>query len=254
MKGRQEIGKRIKELRREHKFSQKFVAERLFISQAAYSLIESSQNGIVAEHIVNLSKLYDVTTDYLLKGDKFVIKMSISNGFVPYIGVSAHAGFIENYNSEAPLDNYDWYRIPGFNPTQNQKLFEVEGNSMAPTILSGDVVICQTQRKLENVLDGSLVLIITKESILVKRIRLNEDPGSLILENDNVEDDNEREQIEIKKQDIRELMMVRGKISGVLVPHHEIASKGKIKALEDALEMLKKEVYKLNKKIAAISH
>jgi transcriptional regulator with XRE-family HTH domain len=252
MKGRQEISKRIKELRRSHRFSQKHVAERLFISQAAYSLIENSQNGIVAEHIINLSKLYDVTTDYLLKGDKFVIKMSITNGFVPYIGVSAHAGFIKNFDTDEHLESYDWFRIPGFNPTQNQKLFEVEGNSMAPTVLSGDVVICQSQKKLENVLDGSLVLIISKEAILIKRIRVSEDPSFLIMENDNTQDEEGGKKI--NKQDIRELMIVRGKISGVLVPHHEIAAKGKIQALEDALDLLKKEVYKLNKKIAALSH
>jgi transcriptional regulator with XRE-family HTH domain len=57
------IGNRLKELRKKNKFSQQFVAENLFISQAAYSLIENSQNGIVSEHVVGLSNLYEVTTD-----------------------------------------------------------------------------------------------------------------------------------------------------------------------------------------------
>jgi transcriptional regulator with XRE-family HTH domain len=68
MHKRIKIGSRLKELRKKYKFSQQYVAEQLFISQAAYSLIENSQNGIVAEHIVGLSNLYEVTTDYILKG------------------------------------------------------------------------------------------------------------------------------------------------------------------------------------------
>ncbi len=69
MNKRVEIGKRLKELRKSKKFSQQFVAENLYISQAAYSLIENSQNGIIVEHIISLSNLYEVTTDYILKGD-----------------------------------------------------------------------------------------------------------------------------------------------------------------------------------------
>ncbi|WP_373059197.1 helix-turn-helix domain-containing protein [Zunongwangia sp. H14] len=80
---KEEISTRIKELRKKNGFSQNYVAKRLFISQAAYSLIENSQNGIGAEHILKLSKLYMVTTDYLLKGDKQLIKMSSENGFIP---------------------------------------------------------------------------------------------------------------------------------------------------------------------------
>ncbi|WP_373059195.1 helix-turn-helix transcriptional regulator [Zunongwangia sp. H14] len=168
----------------------------------------------------------------------------------PLIKVSAHAGFIRDYHLEDLDSNYDWFRIPGFNPTLNQRLFEVEGNSMAPTILDGDLVICQTQKKIENVLDGTVVLVVTKEAILIKRFRAGHDPGYLLLENDN---EKEQSQLKISRKDVLEIMSVRGKVTGVLVPHHEIASKGKISALEEALELLKKEVFKLNKKIASMS-
>ncbi|MDT0678575.1 XRE family transcriptional regulator [Autumnicola musiva] len=248
---KQEISNRIKELRKMKGFSQKHVAENLFISQAAYSLIENSQNGIVAEHVVKLSRLYDVTTDYLLKGDKNVISMTRANGFTPFIKLSAHAGFIKNYHQEDWENNYEWFRIPGFNPTQNQRLFEVEGESMLPTILPGDILICQTQKKIENILDGSLVLVVTTDAIIIKRLKVNSDPEYLLLENDN---ENQLESLKIERENVREVMMVRGKITGVLVPHHTITSKGRINALEDALELLKKEVFRLNKKIIALSN
>ena len=96
---RRAICERIRKLRKSRKFSQAYVAQGLGISQAAYSFIESSQNGMVAEHIIKLSRLFDVTTDFILKGDKMLIRMSRENGFIPL---------------------------------QDQKLFEVEGESMVP--------------------------------------------------------------------------------------------------------------------------
>lgn len=250
MKTRKEIGKRIKELRKQRKFSQAYVAENLFISQSAYSLIENSQNGIVAEHIIKLSRLYDVTTDYILKGDKLLVKVSSENGFLPLVRTNAHAGFIKNFHKKHHYEDYEWYRIPGVTPTADQKLFEVTGESMVPTVLPGDVLICQPH-KVDQVLDGSVAIVVTSKDILVKRIRLDENKSFLILENDNQEMETHEEKLD--KAEIKQILIVRGKISSVLVPHHEIASKGKIKAMEDAIELLKKELFNMSKKLNAIN-
>ncbi len=137
MKNRIAIGKRIKELRKKHKFSQSYIAEKLFISQAAYSLIENSQNGIVVDHIIKLSQIYDVTTDYILTGNTLLVKISPDNGFLPLIRVDAQAGFLKHFQKEDMRDKLDWYKIPGYNGGDNQKLFEVEGKSMLPTVLPG---------------------------------------------------------------------------------------------------------------------
>ncbi|WP_051119672.1 XRE family transcriptional regulator [Gillisia sp. CAL575] len=245
------IGDRIKGLRKQNGFSQTLVAEKLFITQAAYSLIENSQNGIAVSHIINLSKLYEVTTDFILKGDRFLIKIDPTNGFIPLIKASAHAGFIKNFHEENSFEVADWYRIPGFNPAFEQKLFEVSGDSMTPTLLSGDVLICQDQPKIDNILDGSLILLITENGILVKRIRLDNNTDYLLLESDN---ELEPDQIKkILKTEIYQAMIVRGKISSVVLPHHQIASKGKIQNMEESIDFLKKELFKLNKKLIGLN-
>ena len=245
------IGDRIKALRKKYGFSQSLVAEKLFISQAAYSLIENSQNGIAVDHIINLSKLYNVTTDYILKGEKFLIKIDPSNGFVPLIRAHAHAGFVKSFNEDRDYDVSDWYRIPGFNPANEQKLFEVAGESMSPTLLSGDVIICQNQPKIDNILDGSLILLVTEGGILIKRIRIDTDKDYLLLESDNeIEIEPTRK---IKKDDIFQAMVVRGKISRVLLPHHQLASKDKLQNMEEAIEFLKKELFRLNKKLSSLN-
>ena len=143
MKQRVAIGSRLKELRKKYKFSQQFVAEKLFISQAAYSLIENSQNGIVSEHVIGLSNLYEVTTDFILKGDDMLIRISPSEGFVPYIKTKVHAGFVKNSPGDLNTVDVEWYRIPRYNPSVGHRLFEVEGSSMSPTVYPGDIIICQ---------------------------------------------------------------------------------------------------------------
>ncbi len=71
------------------------MANELSITQAAYCRIENSSNGIVVEHIVRLSSLYGVTTDFILKGNKNLVEMSSEKGFMPYVPVKAHAGFVK---------------------------------------------------------------------------------------------------------------------------------------------------------------
>lgn len=249
MHRRIEIGARLKELRKKNKFSQQYVAENLFISQAAYSLIENSQNGIVAEHIVGLSNLYDVTTDYILKGDKNLIRISPSQGFLPYVKMKANAGFVKNSPQTLEVNDYEWYRIPGYNPSQDHLLFEVEGESMVPTVLPGDIVICQKQNKWDSILDGSVVVVVTNGTILVKRVRNENDHTGLSLENDNPEG---TEVLKFDYAEIKEIYMVRGKISNVLIPHHQMTSKGKIQTLEESIEYLNKELYIINKKLNSI--
>ncbi|HSP39815.1 MAG TPA: S24 family peptidase [Gillisia sp.] len=251
MHHRLEIGARLKELRKKNKFSQQYVAENLFISQAAYSLIENSQNGIVSEHVIGLSNLYEVTTDFILKGDKMLIRVSPSEGFVPYIKTKVHAGFVKNSPGDLSKVDVEWYKIPRYNPSVDHKLFEVEGTSMVPTVFPGDIIICQAHPKMDLILDGSIVLVITKDSLLIKRLRSSEDPDVLNFDNDNPED---REIITFEKKDILEIMMVRGKISNVLAPQHLVDSNGKLQNMEEAIQFLQKELFSINKKLNSLKN
>lgn len=246
MLNRLDLGNRLKQLRKNKKLSQQYVAQNLFISQAAYSLIENSQNGIVAEHIIGLSKLYEVTTDYILKGDDLLIRISAEEGFAPYIQKKAHAGYVKNLSKNLEQECRDWYRIPGYNPTRGHMLFEVEGESMVPTVFPGDVIITQKQDKWDQIIDGSLVLVVTTESLLVKRMRKGNEPDVFLFENDNLD---EEEILAFSREEIKEIMMVRGKISSVLIPHRHMNSNEKIQSIEDSIDFLKKELFSISKKL-----
>ena len=250
MSDRAGIGERIKKLRNERNFSQTQVADILFISQAAYSLIENSQNGIVAEHLIRLSKLYNVSADFILTGETNYIKVGRDTGFVPLIKANSYSKFLENLESDSFVDIKHWFKIPGFDPSKDQTLFEVDGDSMAPAIFPGDILICQIQHNVENVLDGSAVVVITVEGIMIKRLRIKENSEYFLMEDDNgSKEDSEK----LNKKDIKKLLMIRGKISNVLIPSQEVKDTNKIKSLEESVDMLRKELFSMNKKLNALT-
>lgn len=57
---------RIRDLREDNDFTQKFVAEKLSFSSTNYAKIERCEVVLTAEILIKLSALYNVSTDYIL--------------------------------------------------------------------------------------------------------------------------------------------------------------------------------------------
>lgn len=63
---KQEVGQRLKESRKLAGYTQKEVAKILMMTQQQYSRFENGIFELDYEQLVKLSKLYDVSVDYLL--------------------------------------------------------------------------------------------------------------------------------------------------------------------------------------------
>lgn len=61
------IYKRIKNLREDNDLTQQKMADRLHISRSAYSAYENGANAVPIEVLINLSKIFDTSIDYLLE-------------------------------------------------------------------------------------------------------------------------------------------------------------------------------------------
>ncbi|MFD2826140.1 XRE family transcriptional regulator [Leeuwenhoekiella polynyae] len=238
------ISKQLKALREKTSLSQKKVAEELGITQGAYSLIENGQNSITTEHLLTLSRLYSVPTDRILKGSHNSIMMSSTNGFVPLINVEARAGFIENRDNEQWMSTLDMFKLPGYEPAQGQKLFEVEGDSMMPTLMHGDILITQHTEDLSEILDGSVAVIVTTKSVLTKRIKKDLPNNAIILISDN----SKYESISYDLENILEILIVRGKITSSLNVVDMDANK-RVQHLENQVDKLQSDMSKLIEKI-----
>ncbi|HIU96421.1 MAG TPA: helix-turn-helix transcriptional regulator [Candidatus Copromorpha excrementipullorum] len=58
--------RRIRDLRHDHDMTQRELAEILGMSQTGYSKYETGENDIPTEILIRLSKIYNVSIDYLL--------------------------------------------------------------------------------------------------------------------------------------------------------------------------------------------
>lgn len=58
--------RRIRDLREDYDFTQEYLAKYLSCSQSAYSRIETRKRQVSIDYLIQLSKLYQVSTDYIL--------------------------------------------------------------------------------------------------------------------------------------------------------------------------------------------
>lgn len=61
-----EYTKRLRDLREDNDLRQEEIAEKLNITRQQYQLYESGKRKLPIEHLITLSKFYNVTTDYIL--------------------------------------------------------------------------------------------------------------------------------------------------------------------------------------------
>lgn len=57
---------RLRDLREDYDFTQKYVADQLTLTHSAYAKIERGERQLSIEVLIKLSSLYHVSTDYLL--------------------------------------------------------------------------------------------------------------------------------------------------------------------------------------------
>jgi transcriptional regulator with XRE-family HTH domain len=63
-----EAGKRIKQLRKEHKLTQEQLAEKIGVSARQVRAFESGENGASIDVLVALTEFFDTSLDYLVMG------------------------------------------------------------------------------------------------------------------------------------------------------------------------------------------
>ena len=61
------VYKRIRDLREEQFWTQKYVAAQLQITQRAYSYYENGERALPMDILCKLADLYNVSTDYILE-------------------------------------------------------------------------------------------------------------------------------------------------------------------------------------------
>ena len=132
------------ELRKERNKTQEQIAKILNTDQSTYSKMENKPaDRIATDTLKKLSDYYNVSIDFILGREKENVKKGIT---IPVLGIIP-AGI----PIEAIEDIIDYEEIPQ-EMAKTGEFFglKVQGDSMSPRILSGDVVIVRKQDDCES--------------------------------------------------------------------------------------------------------
>lgn len=135
------FGENLRKLRREKKLTQTELAEILCVSSGTIAMWETSKRNPDFSLIIKIAEFFNVSVDSLLGN------ASLKKGIpIPVLG-SIPAGI----PLEAITDILDYEEIPEKMAKSGEYFaLKVKGDSMAPKILNGDIVIIRKQEDAES--------------------------------------------------------------------------------------------------------
>ena len=247
------VASRITQLRNKLKLSQQEFAERVGITQGALSQLENQKSTLSLSTIINISKEFGIDCNWLIigdgehfnKGQAKTLTQDIERdpNLIPLINEEAHAGYIKQCHDIDFISTLDVYRIPGFE-SGDYRMFEIEGDSMAPTIHPREIVVTQKVEDRKHLENGTITVLITNDGIVAKRYYCYQDePSNCILKSDNPN----YKTYSLDSEDVKEMWEVKAKITNVLstdVP----ASQERFKSIESDIMALKSQLEQINKR------
>ena len=229
------------------KSSRQFAINIEYLPQSLNEILKRNRE-VSVELIRKAIDVYNINAEYLFLGILPMFKNemysvqndeNISADYVPanqitYIPVSAQAGYSEQFNDIVFENQLVKFTLPDqrFN-TGTFRCFDVSGDSMEPTLNSGDKVVCSLVEKVNewrNVKDNYVYVVVLQDSVMIKRI------GNEIQKNKSIQlrsDNNFYPIINIPIHDVLELWQVEVKIS-----NFHPSRQNKNKAFEEEIKEL----------------
>lgn len=235
--------------------SQQEFASRIGITQGALSQLESKKSKLSLDSLLKINRVFGVDCNWLVTGEGEIFyqqnvrelrRMGNANngvkrgGFISLVRGETHAGYLKNYQNEKYLNSLDVYKIPGYE-NGGYRLFEIEGDSMIPSIYPGEIVVCEPVSDALAIENGGLHIVVAEEGIVAKRTYIyEEDRNMLILKSDNPG----YKTYSISMSGVREIWQIRAKITNVFT-QPQVVDAARLKELETDILILKKEMSRL---------
>jgi transcriptional regulator with XRE-family HTH domain len=139
-----------------------------------------------------------------------------------YVPIRAQAGYLMGYSDKEYIENLPSFQMPGLH-NGTYRMFEVQGVSMAPTLLDKDRVIAQWVPSAAEIRDNRVHVIVHKDGVAIKRVlnRVTE-RNKIYLKSDTLTYRTEYPIKEIDPADVLEIWYVRMKISADLSEPSEV--------------------------------
>jgi transcriptional regulator with XRE-family HTH domain len=200
------VNKNLKFLRVQGGFTQKQLAEKLGLKQAAVGAYEEERSTPPVSCLMEISKIFSVSLDHLINSDlsslppkEWKSKASTKGREVLAITVDANnkenvelvpqkafAGYTAGFQDPEFVKELPKISIPMLPKNRTHRAFEIKGDSMLP-ILPGSVIFGEYVEGVENIKNGKLHILVTRQDgIVFKRVfSFADQQGKLLLVSDN---------------------------------------------------------------------
>jgi transcriptional regulator with XRE-family HTH domain len=199
------VNRNLKFLRVQQGFTQKQLAEKLGLKQAAVGAYEEERATPPVTSLIEISKIFGVSLDHLINRDLSQLpakdwKTKISKGRevlaitvdqhnkenVELVTQKAFAGYLAGYQDPEFVKDLPKISIPVLPKNKTYRAFEIKGDSMLP-IQPGSIIFGEFVEDIESIKNGKLYLLVTKQDgIVFKRVfNFADQQGKLLLVSDN---------------------------------------------------------------------
>lgn len=200
------VNKNLKFLRAQHGFTQKQLAEKLGLKQAAVGAYEEERSTPPLACLLDISKIFKVNIDLLVNYDlsripekEWKSRTGSRNKEVLAITVDAHqrenvelvtqkasAGYLAGYQDPEFVKDLPKINIPVLPRNKTFRAFEIQGDSMLP-IQPGSIIFGEYIEDALSIKNGKLYILVTaNDGIVFKRVfNFAPEEGKLLLVSDN---------------------------------------------------------------------
>lgn len=218
------VNKNLKFLRVQQGLTQKQLAEKLGLKQAAIGAYEEERATPPLASLLDIIKIFNVNLDDLVKNDlsrtsekerktmvgrRDVLAITVDSNNkenVELVSHKASAGYLSGYQDTEFVKELPKISMPVLPKNKTYRAFEIQGDSMLP-IQPGSIIFGEYVENAESVKNGKLYILVTKnDGIVFKRaFNFTQDEGKLLLMSDN----RQYEPYSVDANDILEIWMAK---------------------------------------------
>ncbi len=224
------------------------LAKAIGVKPQTITEILGQRQNISAAMIHQLINELGVTPEY------FYSDIEVSNAFggrtrhtkpgIPLVGTKAAAGYVNHFQEPEFVTALPEIHLPG--PQFHNGTFcafEVYGDSMHPTLQSGDVVISELPASSSDLPKrNGVYVVVTRDSILVKRLQGPITGNSIELRSDN----SSYAAIRLPLEELNQLWFVTYKITDSL-ERHPTYTPEEVEIMNNRIDLIEVEIQRLKK-------
>lgn len=228
-------------------------------SPQSMSAIMQGERDVTIDLLRKAFENYPINAQYIFTGSgsplvenhaqqQEVADMPVQN--IYYVPVAAQAGYADQFFDRVFLDELPTFTIPQFKDQKGEfRCFEINGDSMEPTLFSNEKVICslvKRENQYAGIRNHYVYVVVTAQGVVVKRVINHiQSSGTLELISDNQFYDSFR----IPVDEVHEIWNVQVKISPFngSPSHFQNGFQEKMKEMNQTIESQSEAIRTLNR-------